>query len=274
MKTRKLVSLGLAAVMSLSLSVPAFADAEATPTNMETNFTATYAEPVIDVTVPQNGTVALNPLGLDVEMDPADATQTIKGLQIVTTPTVIVNKSKMELDVNAKVVTKTTGKLTLAESEQAVVGNGDVGDADYVAPATGKSAFVFFQMKASAKTDPSVVTDLNKEAAAWTYDYTETITTTPASGDTPATTTVTPDTDGCLILKGDTKGVTVTSEEPLVTLKASTDGTTVAAGGIAQMRIAGKMVQNPQGTKGDDPWTTTDGLNAVVTFTFTPHVGP
>jgi len=257
MKTKKLVSLGLAAVMSLSLAVPAFAE----DTNMQTVFEATYSKPDISVVVPQTGTVALNPLGLDVELSDTDATQTIKGLQIVTTPTTIVNQSKMKLDVNATVTTTVGGALKLTTSEQALVGTSDKQPEEegYVAPKTDTSVFAFFQMKASAEANADDEAKINKEAAAWTYDYTETITTN-AEG----TTTVTPETDGCLILG--TKPVS--SSAPLVTLEAG-DGSASKVGGVAQMRICGKMVQSPKSA-----WADTDTLQATVVFTFTPSTAP
>lgn len=265
MKTKKLVSLGLAAVMSLSLTAPAFA-ADPTATNMETEFTATYSLPDINVVVPQTGTVALNPLGLDVELDPDDTTgaQTIKGLQIVTTPTTIVNNSKMKLDVNATITTTLDGALKLTASEQALVGTPDkeATAADYIAPKIDTSAFVFFEMKASAKSGSSIDdADINKEAASWAYDYTETIGT-----DSEGNTTVTPK-DGCLIL-ATSSGKSVSSSKALVTLAAG-DGTESKAGGVAQMRICGKMVQSPK-----TAWAETDKLTAQVAFTFTPNTTP
>lgn len=251
MKIRKIVSLGLAALMSLSLAAPAFA---ADGTNTKTDFTATYSEPEIDVVVPQTGAVALNPLGLDIELDADDATQTIKGLQIVTTPTVIANHSKMKLDVNATVTTELTGSLKLTASEEALVGNAT----KEIAAKTDTSAFVIFQMKVSAlkgEKDKEAA-DINKEAAAWAYDYTETVNDGVA---TPA--------DGCLILNG---SKAVTSSKALVTLAAGdAENQTSKDGGVAQMRITGKMVQSPK-----TPWAEADGLKASVVFTFTPNTTP
>lgn len=249
MKTRKIVSLGLAALMSLSLAAPAFA---AEGTNTKTDFTATYSEPDIDVVVPQTGAVALNPLGLDVEVD---ETSTIKGLQIVTTPTVIANHSKMKLDVNATVTTELKGSLKLTTSEQALVGNAE----KEVAAKTDTSAFVIFQMKTSTikGADDEDPEKINAEAATWAYDYTETI---DAEG------VVTPK-DGCLILNGSKPA---TSSKALVTLAAGDpDAGESKDGGVAQMRITGKMVQSPK-----TAWASADGLTASVVFTFTPNTTP
>ncbi len=254
MKTRKLASLGLAAVMSLSLAAPVFAAG-----NNETVFTSTYTEPDIQVTVPQTGTVALNPLGLDIDLvgDGSDTTQIIKGQQIVTTPVVMVNNSSMDLSVSASVATTIAGTkaLTLTKDEQTLLGKGDDPEAgDYVAPKTNKSAFVFFQMASTTLTDSTDQEAINKDAAKWAYDYTEKAN---AEG------TIVPETKGVIVLNG-TKTV---EGEDLVTLKAARDGE-VVSGGIARMRLCGKMVASPKNA--DDAWKADDKITATVTFSFAP----
>lgn len=260
MKIRKLVSLGLAVIMLLSVSAQIFA-AEETPANT-TVFTSTYSEPDIDVTVPKTGAVALNPLGLDVDLSgDGDATQTIKGQQIVTTPSIIVNNSSMNLSVSASVATTIDGgasKITLTANQETLVGKGtDPDAAGYVAASTKKAAFVFFQMAATTLTDPTDTEGINKAAAKWAYDYTE-----ETKKDSEGNDTIVPK-EGCVVLKG---GSTVTGDN-LVTLKAAKDGEPVS-GSIAQMRLAGKLVKAPK--KAEDAWKADDKIVATVTFTFSP----
>lgn len=256
MKIRKVISLGLASVMSLSLSAAIFA---ADPPNMETVFTSTYSKPDIKVTVPQTGTVALNPLGLDIDFgDGTDPSLIIKGQQIVTTPTVVVNNSGMDLSVGASISTKIEGTtpLKLTATQEALVGNGKADTAsDYVGPKTDKSAFVFFQMNPTTLTDASVIEDINKDAVKWSYDYTEAAN---AEG------TIVPKA-GCLVLNA-TK---VVKGENLVTLKAAdVANSALKSGSIAQMRLCGKMVKSP--ARAENAWAEDDKLIATVTFTFSP----
>lgn len=244
MKTRKLVSLGLAAVMSLSLAAPSFA------AGSQTVFESTYKAPDIKVTVPQKVSVALNPLGLDVALTPDEPDQIIKGQQIVTTPAVIVNNSTMDLNVGASIVTTIAGgdvKVKLSGTEPT--------------GSSAKQAFVFFQMKATTLTDGTDKDIINVEAAKWAYDYSES---TKAK---------------CVILKMDdtdpTKSKEVTGEN-LVTLKAANEGEPVE-GSIALMRLSGKLVKSPKPTKdadgnitADNSWKADDTVTATVTFTFDP----
>lgn len=58
MKSKKLLSLGLSLVMSLSLAVPAFAAANNSNT---TEISGTYKDVVIDVDVPATGAAFINP---------------------------------------------------------------------------------------------------------------------------------------------------------------------------------------------------------------------
>lgn len=247
MKTRKLISLGLAAAMCLSLSAAVFA--EDPPAN-QTVFTATYSKPDIDVTVTPTAKVVLNPLGLDVDLSGTEADgEAVKGQQIVSNPAFITNNSKMNLSVSASVATVVEGPeaaaLKLLASQEALEGTQTV-------PAkTDKSAFVFFEMKQSTLTDTSDASANNVAAVGWNYDYTE----TSANG------VVTP-ADGCLILNA-TKAVT---GNDLVTLKSVDGNGDPQAGSIAEMRLSGKMVKVP--SKGE--WAVEDKITATVTFTFMP----
>lgn len=255
MKIRKLVSLGLAAAMTLSLSAAVFAEDPA-PSNT-TEFTGTYSAPVISVEVTPSAQVMLNPLGLDVDLSGSEADgEAVKGQQIVSNPAFITNKSKMKLSVSASVATTVEGAegttpLKLLASQEALEGTATV-------PAkTDKSAFVFFQIKPSTLTELTDTTANNKAMVDWAYDYTE----ESANG------VVTPKTAGCIILSS---GKTVKGDN-LVTLEPADADGTVQAGGIAQMRLSGKMVKVPAAGK---EWADTDKINASVTFTFMPDTTP
>ncbi len=177
MKSKKLLSLGLSLVMSLSLAVPAFAAAN---TDNTTEISGTYKDVVIDVVVPNTGVAFINPYGLDLQVPQAEGDTTnnvtIKGQQIVSAPMAIMNKTAMDLSVSATVTGAIT-PITVPDGQTAPTlmkfatnttkGSGSNPDApDYVAPATGKSAFVYFQAKQAADTTGSA-TAVATEYAAW-----------------------------------------------------------------------------------------------------------
>ena len=68
MKFRKLASICLAAVMALSLAVPAFAAAYADDKGGDVTVTGTTKTPAIKVTVPTSAAVTVNPYGMTVNM--------------------------------------------------------------------------------------------------------------------------------------------------------------------------------------------------------------
>ena len=154
MKTLKnrVLSGAMAGVLAMSLAVPAFA------ADNTTTVTGTYKAVTIDVTVPETGVAFINPYALEIEVPESEGSTTnvrISGQQIVSAPMAIQNKTAMDLSVSATVtgevdLTKTDMKLATSTTK----GTGAEGDADYVAPATGKSAFVYLQAKPATDTLP------------------------------------------------------------------------------------------------------------------------
>ena len=167
MKTMKnrILSGAMAGVLAMSLAVPAFA------ADNTTVVTGSYKAVTIDVTVPTTGTAFINPYGLDLDVDDgASGTVTIKGQQIVSAPMAIKNESAMDLSVTATV----TGEIDLTATDMKLAtsstkGSGSEGDADYVAPATSKSAFVYLQAKQEPALTGSTVAanDVAAKCAAW-----------------------------------------------------------------------------------------------------------
>lgn len=255
MKNKKLLSLVLAGVMALSLVMPAFA------ADNTTEIAGTYQDVVIDVVVPATGKAFINPYGLDIKV-PQDATDdsntnkaTISGQQIVSAPMALKNKTGMDLNVNATVTgtitalpqdsTSTLMKFTTATTKGVGSNPEEVG---YVAPATGKAAFVYLQ----AKQEPtltgadSTVTaaDIAGKYAAWTasaYDANK---------------------DVVVAAK------TVSKENIVILRAAQMNGDTFQsykAGSIALFRLTGDCTS---GAKAG--WTEDDKFTVTVAFTFTP----
>lgn len=255
MKSKKLLSLALAFIMSLSLAVPAFAANDNT-----TEISGTYKDVVIAVDVPATGAAFINPYGLDLKV-PQDATDsgntnetTIKGQQIVSAPMAIKNKTSMDLNVSATVTGAIT-PITAADGEATPVlmkfatnttkGVGSNPEApDYVAPATGKAAFVYFQAKQATNTTGTAA-DIATEYAAWgaaAYDA---------------------DKDIVVAAKA------VAKENIMILRAAAVDNTgafsAYKAGSIGMFRLTGDCTS---GTKAG--WTEKDKFTTTVAFTFTP----
>lgn len=261
MKLKKLLSMGMALVMTASLAVPAFA-ADDTPANT-TIITGSYTETVIDVVVPSTATAVINPYGLGTTVTKSDGTTKVALTGQVITPTqAIINNTDLDLTVGATVV----GEVVLAEgadtasamklSATTTKGVGSDPDAEgYVAPATSKSAFVQLQAVAApaavttaASTDPTdadtrndAIIDAGKLDATWTS------------------------------AKSVTVGTKAVEEGNLVALKKATldaaDGTvkTYNAGSIALFRLTGDCVTSPK-----NAWTENDTFKVTVSFTFAP----
>lgn len=244
MKTMKnrILSGAMAGVLAMSLAVPAFA------ADNTTVVTGSYKAVTIDVTVPTTGTAFINPYGLDLDVDDgASGTVTIKGQQIVSAPMSISNESAMDLSVSATVtgevdLTKTDMKLATSTTK----GTGVEGDADYIAPATGKSAFVYLQ----AKQEPTLTgasiaaADVAAKCAAWA-----------ASAYDEATDVIV--------------GTRAVTKDNLVTLRAATvnAGTaTYNAGSVALFRLTGDCVAAPRASE----WKETDTFKTTIAFTFLP----
>lgn len=255
MKSKKLLSLGLSLVMSLSLAVPAFAAANNSNT---TEISGTYKDVVIDVDVPATGAAFINPYGLDLKVPQAegDTTEvTITGQQIVSAPMALKNKTAMDLSVSAT-VTGTITPITVPDGETAPTlmkfatsttkGSGGSPDSpDYVAPATGKSAFVYFQAKQAADTSGTPA-NIAAEYAAW------------------GASAFNADTDVIVAAKA-------VAKENIMTLRAAdmsgSNGAFSAfkAGSIGMFRLTGDCTS---GSKAN--WTEKDKFTVTVAFTFTP----
>lgn len=257
MKNKKLLSLALAGLMALSLAVPAFA---ADPNS--TVISGAYKDVVIDVVVPATGAAFINPYGLDLKVK-EDITNsssnevTISGQQIVSAPMALKNKTAMDLNVSATV----TGTITpLPESATSSVlmkfnanttkGVGTNPEAEgYVAPATGKAAFVYLQAKqepALTGADAAVdATAIAAKYAAWTasaYDENK---------------------DVVVATKAATK-------DNIVVLRAAAMDNSDAfasykAGSIALFRLTGDCTSGPKAG-----WTEDDKFTVTVAFSFTP----
>ena len=127
MKIRKrLLLTALAAVFAGTMSFSAFAE-----TNRTTTVTVRYAEPTIDVTVPQTGNAYINPYGLPIEVKGG---LKVTGQQITSDPMGIQNKSDVDLEINVEITGEVSGDVRLMS---------DPIDSD----STTKSAFVYLQMK-------------------------------------------------------------------------------------------------------------------------------
>lgn len=252
MNMKRFGSAVMAGALALSLSAPAFAAGNTTVV------TGTYQDVTIDVVVPATGTAQINPYGLDVKVPDTAGTGnvgTIQGQQIVTMPLALKNKTAMDLNVGATVTgavpTAADGAVAMKLATATTKGVGsDPNDANYVAPATAKSAFVYLQAKQEPTltgADAAVTADaIGTKFAAWTASA------------------YNADTD---VVVG-TKAVT---KDNLVVLRAadmSGAGDTFAAykaGSIALFRLAGDCVVSPK-----DKWTTDDSFTANVAFTFMP----
>lgn len=250
MKTLKnrVLSGAMAGVLAMSLAVPAFA---ADPT---TKVTGSYKAVTISVDVPATGVAFINPYGLDLEV-PQDSTDTsnsnkatISGQQIVSAPMAIKNRTAMDLDVNATVTGTVvaltdTSAIPMKLATASTKGSGTEGADDYVAPATGKSAFVYLQAKAAEDTTGAAAA-IATEFAGWTASaYNE-------------------ETDVIVSTRAATK-------EGIVTLRAADvtdpDNPTYKAGSIALFRLAGDCVAAPS-----NAWTENDKFEATIAFSFRP----
>lgn len=104
MKLKNLASAALAGALAFSLSVPAFADAELSRT---TEYEGTMNVPTIAITVPESGSVVLNPYKL--AYTPQGGTESTD--QIISATQHIKNESEVALKVSATVTgTLPTGK--------------------------------------------------------------------------------------------------------------------------------------------------------------------
>jgi len=252
MKTNRFVSLALAGAMATAMTVPALA---VDPPNMSTKFTSTYTAPTISVVVPQSAAAVINPLGLGMSVkDSNDANFNLTG-QIVSAPAAIENKSDLRLDIGATVIGSikavSDADFTLMKfAATTTKGSGTEGTEGYVAPATGKSAFVQLQVASggaafASKEDVDAIQDAviaeSAKDATWASAGAVTVSTKEVTG---------------------TKLATL--EKPTID---TTDGsfTSHKAGSVALIRLTGDCVKAPKGG-----WSEKDGFEVNVTFTFEP----
>lgn len=242
MNTKKIVSLTMAGMMLAATQVSAFA-----ATNTATKITSTYKAIDIDVLVPKTGSAYINPYGLPYELDDT-VKSTITGQSITTMPLAIVNQTGVKLDVGATV----TGTLKSGSDMKLLTAAPTTTD-------TSKSAYMYLEaalttldkeaIQAATDTEPASVKkdSLYPVVAAWTED-------SEVEASAP-------------LVVGTTAK---TADAPLVTLAAATknsDGALeVSSGGIAMFRLNGEVVKKPK-----TDWTTKDGVDVAIAFTFTPN---
>jgi hypothetical protein len=243
---KRIMSLVLAGAMAASLAVPAFAaeTTESTTDKNSTKISATYQAVTISVDVSPTGTVTINPYGLPVSIGKDDNSTdvTVKNEKLVNTAMTIKNKTDIKLDVNATATASIKSGSDMTFSTTALT------DSD-----TGKKAFVYLDVISSSITGTIGTADadglVNKAygAAAWTT-YSETA-------------------KNVLVLNA-AKSVSGTALTTLAASSASgTSGIdTYAAGSVAFFRLNGSVVQSPK-----TAWTTADGFDATIAFTFVPN---
>ena len=108
---KKIASLFLALVMTLSLAVPAFAQ------NGTVKVEGTIQMPTINVVLPTVASMVLNPYKMDVKLDPKSST--VSTDQVVSTLMQVKNLSDIDIAVKAK-ATGTIGKGTVAFANASV----------------------------------------------------------------------------------------------------------------------------------------------------------
>jgi hypothetical protein len=283
---KKLTSLALAGVMTLSLAVPAFAssgdggqDAGTTATttattqddgslsaaetasgNTSTTVSGNYVAIPIEVSVPKQGSIQINPYGLPVTIKAVasgGSDTTLTGWKIVSQPMYMTNEGTVDLKVSASVTTKVSGsKNSLAEMVSAAP----------TSTTTAKQIYAQLQMVANTA---SVTGFTGTSASDWAIGLADA------------------DKDALNALFGKTAtwtgatSLTLSSEQAvskadMVTLAAATPATkgsddTVTAsakyntGSIALFRISGSVTEDPE-----TAWTTSDGFTATIAFTFKP----
>lgn len=323
MKAKKLISTILASAMALSMAVPAFAST--------TKISALYQAITIDVTVPTTGTAVVNPYGLPLDVtakvnvlgddgtatgDTRNLTGSISGQGITTTtPLALVNKTTVDLDVNATVTGTVKGNLKLINALQDNDGNDLIKN-----DGTGaNNAIVAFEIKATGLagefTEPEDGYTSDTVAAAEKDSSTVDYKGVPHAGNllmeiaasdddeyggassgwakladtdykdqnlkddsdiTGAVMIVTAKATDSSTMKDPADNTTPIFANGLLTLKKAElikdtsgkqIGTIVSSGGVAVFRLTGKADSKPK-----TDWTTKDGVDVTIAFTFTPNI--
>lgn len=144
MKHKKLVVMAMSILVVVGINYHVFASEEKNKTVI--NGSCELAE--INVTVPTSGDIYLNPYKMPVEIDGESIND-----QIVSTPTIIQNKSEVPLSVDVTV----TG--TVNEGSNMILSSTSMQDI----VTTAKKAFIYFEIKPTSTDDSST--------AAWDSEF-------------------------------------------------------------------------------------------------------
>jgi hypothetical protein len=229
---KKALSLAMATAMAASMALPTFAA-------NETSINAAYQEIEIAVTVPDTGTVIINPYGLPVDVEGYDDVQ-ISNEKITTQPLYITNNGKIDLSVGAKVTT-TNGKSS-----------GIAFVTKLGTDKTKKEVLLKLQMAQSAQSgaiDDKATQAIVEEfatASTWTATDVKTTAMDATGGGTVA------DKDK-VVLVGLTEGKNGDDEYD--------------EGSVVLFRLSGDVQQ-------DAEWTTKDSFTTNIAFTFVPYIAP
>jgi hypothetical protein len=242
MLNKRIMSLTLAALTTASLAAPAFAA-------NSTALTASYTPITLDVTVPETGTVTINPYGLPVEIMKSDgktSAGTITGEQITTAPLAIKNNSstKLKVSVSASTTTSKTSGVTFREDTLKDLETKAKSDTTVVVP-TDKSIHLAVDFKKSATVGKTADVTADK----LTEEYLKS-----GEWDTPDA-SVDLDADGAC-----------ESTDTGISLPAYDSTSGYVAGSICLFRLSGDLVEDPE----DDAWTTKDTFTTTLAFTFKP----
>lgn len=238
MKFKKLISIAMAGVMSLSLSLPAFAD--------DVKVEGSINLPTINMVLPTTASMIMNPYELNVKLNPKDPAETPVDDQIISPLMTVKNLSNIGVKV-AVSVQGTKGRGTAAFAAGTTQGS---------TKSTVKEAFVYAvfdigdpDMAISDIAAPSTVPSADA-AYLVILDETAKEVTKLAAADAASTTA------------------------GAVNVLTGTTGKTAAEGGVLGFRFFGDMTQAPVAADGSsDPWTDKDILGATVSFTFSPVAG-
>jgi hypothetical protein len=241
---KKLASLAMAGVMTLSLAAPAFAASSESTTNRSLKVTGAYQAVTINVVVPSTGSLIINPYALPVEIgkDSNDQKVTVSE-QLVTKPLAV--KSQADINLKMKVATTValTGSMKLATS--ATSGSESV-----------PTAFITLDIEKTKLTgDKDTVNDAAIASAyAEMYDDSKDVH-WGLSGN-----------GWTQVLASGTKS----AEDTITLTKATMDTDTGAFASYAEGSIAFIGFTGDCTTEPKTAWTTKDGATITLAFTFTP----
>lgn len=255
MKSKKLIAMGLAVVMTLALCVPALAE--------DTVITGMYKEIQIDVDIPTVGTAVINPYGMPVKAMYKPATGDAEELgalttagKIATQPLIGVSTCEVALDVGATVTGTPKGNLILANKD--------------ISTLKTNSAVVYLECKQDTTLDKTNVATAGSEAtekpisgiigadAVAAFNAWESSTYNFGTDDAAKAANA----DKILVSES---GATKLALCTLAAAKDNAGTMEPQAGSFLLARLGGDVVQSPL-----DAWTAADGVVVNVAFTFTP----